>query len=582
MRPSLKVAIPTLLAILSIGLLVVAKFAYRIRSSADRYVPRPRGQLTFNRDIAPILHRNCAPCHRPGQPAPFTLSNYADARKHANDIVSVTQKRYMPPWLPERGYGEFVGERRLSAEEMGMIQQWVREGAIEGDPANLPPAPQWTEGWRLGDPDLVLTLPEPYLLDAEGNDVYRNFVVPIPVDSARYVRAFEFHPGNRSVHHVRLLLDNTQQCRRLEAQEQKPGFAGMNVPARFPPGHMLTWTPGRVPSAEPDGLAWALETNTDLVVQLHLQRTGKPELLRPTIGFYFTGQPPAKNPFLLGVVCQSIDIPPGAKAYTIERSFELPASVTTLAVLPHAHYLAKELRAFATLPDGTRKWLIFIPHWDFNWQEEYRCADPVFLPKGSTVTMRYSYDNSADNPRNPHRPPRRVTFGPQSIDEMGELWLQVLAENTNDLALLARDYKLWGLRETAAYFENRLRTRPDDAAAHVGLAKALGPLGQEVEAFEHFQLAASLDPDLVEPHYYLGMILANQRRWKEARTEFEQALRLNPEHARAHTGVGVVMLQQGDLDQAARHLQSALRLNPGDALARDKLQEVSRRLEQSP
>src|SRR5438093_9345516 len=169
MRPSLKAVLFALLAILGVSLLLVARRASRTRSSADHYAPRPRGQLTFAKDIAPILHRNCAPCHRPGQSAPFALLDYADARKHATDIVTVTQKGYMPPWLPARGYGEFIGERRLSADETGVIRQWVQEGAIEGNPSDLTPAPQWTEGWRLGRPDLVLTLREPYLLGAEGN-----------------------------------------------------------------------------------------------------------------------------------------------------------------------------------------------------------------------------------------------------------------------------------------------------------------------------------------------------------------------------------------------------------------------------
>jgi tetratricopeptide (TPR) repeat protein len=318
-----------------------------------------------------------------------------------------------------------------------------------------------------------------------------------------------------------------------------------------------------------------METNTDLVVQMHMQRTGKLESVRPTIGLYFTDRPPARNPFLLGLVCEVIDIPPGETTYLIERNFDLPTDVEVLAVLPHAHFLADELQAYATLPDGARKWLLLIKHWDFAWQDEYRYAQPVFLPKGSSITMRYTYNNSSGNPRNPHRPPRRVTFGPQSTDEMGELWLQVLANNSEDLASLAQEQRIWALRESVAYFENQLRTRPDDAVAHNGLAKALGPLGREAEALKHFETAASLDPNLFEPHYYLGLILLNQQRLDRARMEFEQALRLNPEHAKSHTGLGLVTLAHGDPDKASEHFQRALRLNPDERVAGEKLKEIS-------
>ena len=244
----------------------------------------------------------------------------------------------MPPWLPEPGYGGFANERRLSADEIKLIGQWISEGTVEGDPADLPKLPAWTEEWHLGNPDLVLQLPQSYTLGPEGKDVHRNFVIPIPVDERRYVQAVEFRPGNKSVHHVRILIDQTDQSR-------------------------------------------------------------------------------------LGLLSELIDIPPGEKNYVVERTVSLPVDVQLLGVMPHLHYLGKEVQGFATMPNGARKWLILIKQWDFNWQGEFRYVKPVFLPKGTLVTMRYSYDNSAENLRNPNHPPRRVTFGPQSTDKMGELWL---------------------------------------------------------------------------------------------------------------------------------------------------------------
>ena len=348
----------------------------------------------------------------------------------------------------------------------------------------------------------------------------------------------------------------------------------MNPPASFPPGHLLTWTPGVVPSPEPPGLAWVLEPDTDLVLQIHMQRTGKAETLQPVAGFYFTNQAPSQTAYLLGLISQVIDIPAGEKNHVVERSFVLPVGVKAISIMPHAHYLGKTVEGFATLPDGTRRWLIRIQDWDFNWQGQYHYAEPVFLPKATTITMRISYDNSADNPRNPHRPPQRVGYGPQSTDEMGELWLQVIPVNPGDLPLLAREYQRWGLRETVTFFENWLRTNPNNATAHSELGKALGPLGREEEAFLQFQTAARLDPALPEPHYYLGMMLLNQGRLTEASIEFTEAIRLKPDYGRAHDGLGLSMMGMGKPDAAETHFKEALRINPSDAIARGKLREL--------
>src|SRR5439155_3986958 len=197
----------------------------------DTYVPRPPGTLSFNKDVAPILFENCAACHRPGRSGPFSLLTYADARKHAKQMAEVTQRRYMPPWLPEPGYGEFTGERRLGPDQIGVLQQWAAEGAPEGLLADLPPMPQWTEGWQLGVPDLIVHTPEAHTLPADGKDVYRNFVIPIPVATRRYVKAVEFLPGNwKVVHHAFINVDETGMSRRLAQEESPPGFDGMALP----------------------------------------------------------------------------------------------------------------------------------------------------------------------------------------------------------------------------------------------------------------------------------------------------------------------------------------------------------------
>ncbi len=254
------------------------------------YVARPAGTLTYCRDIAPVIIENCAPCHRPGEAAPLSLLSYADVIKRGQQLVEVTSDRYMPPWLPQHGYGNFAGERRLTNDEIGMLAQWIEEGAVEGDQQVLPPMPDWPEGWQLGEPDLVVTMTEPFELPADGGDVFRNFVIPVKIPATRYVEAVEFRPGNQKIlHHATIRVDATHSSRRLDENDPQPGFGGMQSSsnAHFPNGQFLGWTAGKVPHRNEPGLSWPLERGTDLVLELHLQPTGKPESLQSSIGLFF-------------------------------------------------------------------------------------------------------------------------------------------------------------------------------------------------------------------------------------------------------------------------------------------------------
>jgi tetratricopeptide (TPR) repeat protein len=543
----------------------------------DGYIARPPGILTFNKDIAPVVFNHCAVCHRPGQSGPFNLLTFQDVRKHRKEIVEVTTRRYMPPWLPEPGYGDFVGARLLNAEQIGMIQQWAAEGGVEGDPMDLLPLPKWNEGWQLDEPDLVVTMTEPYTLQAEGKDVYRNFVIPIPLAAQRFVAAVEFRPDNpRIVHHAFMRLDRTRESRQRDAGDLEPGFEGLHAPpsAQPPAGRFLSWQPGKRILKEPDGLAWLLATNTDLVLQLHMRPSGKAENIQPSVGFYFTDQKPTQIPTKIWLISYEIDIPAGATNYLLKDSYLLPADIEVLAILPHAHYLAKELQAYAILPDGMRQWLLRIKQWDFNWQGDYRYAKPVFLPKGTTINMEFGYDNSTNNIRNPHQPPQRVRYGLQSTDEMGELWFQILCRNTNDFDAISGDYKDRLIRDDIAYNLYLLRDNPRDASALTELGRLKLICGQTAEAVKHFHAAIENKPDSDEPHYYLGLIFSQQNKLAEARVEFESALRLNPENFRAHGNLGVIFAAQGKPDLAESHLRRALRINPDDSLAQECLDEL--------
>ena len=322
---------------------------------------------TFSHDIAPILYRNCVTCHHPGLNSTFSLLTYADVRPRARLIAAVTKRRYMPPWKPEHGYGpEFQNARGLTDQEIEAIQHWVDEGALEGNAADLPSAPHFVDSFQLGTPDLIIRMPEPYELRADGPDVFRNFVLPIPASTVRYVQAIEFIPGSRAVHHANLRIDETDTSRQLDEKDPAPGYDGLiSTTAHYPDGYFFGWTPGQLPPKSPE-LAWRLNPGSDMVVQLHMRPTGVPEHIQVSIGLYFADRPPRLAPAMLRLGKQYLDIPPGAKDYVVTDSYVLPVDLDVYAVQPHAHYRAKEIKGFATLPDGTRQWLLYIRDWDFD------------------------------------------------------------------------------------------------------------------------------------------------------------------------------------------------------------------------
>jgi tetratricopeptide (TPR) repeat protein/mono/diheme cytochrome c family protein len=564
-------------------------------------------RVTFNRDIAPIVFASCAACHRPGEAGPFSLLTYADVRSHARQIAAVTQQRLMPPWPPEPGKGVFAGERRLTEAQIALIREWVETGGAEGDPADLPPAPRFTEGWQLGEPDLVLTAPAPYPLAAGGPDVFRNLVFEAPVHATRYVRAVEIRIDDRKVaHHANLLVDRTRASRRLDAADPEVGFAGMELATEAvgfdPDSHFLFWKPGSVPTEEAPGMSWRLDRGTDLVLNLHLRPSGKPELVRPTVGLYFTDRAPTKFPMLLQLEHDgALDIPPAERGFAVTDELTLPVDVDVLAVYPHAHYLGKDVQGLATLPDGTKKWLIHIADWDVNWQAVYRYASPLFLPRGTTITMRWTYDNSEDNPRNPSRPPRQVTAGNRAEDEMGHLWLQVvprggeatgragdprialqeaamrrrIAKYPGDFAAhynLGAAFQAEGrLDEAIGEIRTALAIRPDAAAGHTGLGAALLTLGQPDAALAEFERALALRPNDASGHVNLAQALVAQGRLAEAVGHYRDAVRLDPDDAGAQAELGAALQEAGRVDEAILHLREALRIDPDHAIARYNL-----------
>ena len=407
--------------------------------TSARAADDPANAITFAEYIAPLVFEHCAGCHRPGQGTPFSLLTYADARKHAKTMLRVMKDRYMPPWQPEPGYGAIRDERRLSDAQIALFEKWVKSGTVEGDPKKTPALPKFSEGWRLGQPDLVVKMDRAFEVPADGPDIYQNFVIPLGLTEDKWVTAVEFRASAPEVvHHVLYFLDDSKRARVRDSKDGQPGFPGMGF---RPTGRLGGWAVGATPVRLPDGLAYPLRKGSDLVLQTHFHPLGKAVKEVLTVGLYFADGPPRRTlvnlplPPVFGLF-SNIDIPAGRADFKVADSFTLPVDVDLVGVSAHAHYLGKTMKATATLPGGAEKKLFSIRDWDFNWQGQYLYKDYVRLPKGTVIRAEVTWDNSADNPRNPSNPPVRVRWGEGSTDEMGQVgFMMVAADEANAVEL---------------------------------------------------------------------------------------------------------------------------------------------------
>ena len=563
--------------------------------------------VTFSRDIAPIVFRYCASCHHAGEAGPFPLITYGDVKSHARQIADVTSRHLMPPWLPSQDGLRLEDDSHLSGGQIALLQKWVADGVLEGNRDELPPAPKFTSGWQLGTPDLVLKAAAAFDVPASGNDVYWNFIFRAPLKSSRFVRAIEIHPGEkRLVHHANLLVDRTQSARR---QEKSPGsgFPGMELQIESesfdPDGHFLFWKPGSPPIVEPAGLALRLDPGNDLLLNAHLQPSGKAESIQPSIGVYFTDQPATKFPVLLQLDNdRALDIPAGDSNFLVSDEFTLPEDVQLLAIYPHAHYLCRDMLALARFPDGAEKTLIHIARWELNWQAVFRLAQPELLPHGTTIVMRYRYDNSSDNISNPSNPPQRVRAGNRAVDEMAHLWLQVLpvasAADSRDPRMILQEalarhhiennpddfeahYNLAAMlqlrgatREAVQQYQSALALRAGDAAVENALGGALLAANQIPQAIAHLTAAATARPEYFDAHYNLGIAQATAGNFPAAVQELTTAVKLKPDDAGAEANLGAAFAELGETQKATLHLKRALQLDPGNALAKENLEAL--------
>jgi tetratricopeptide (TPR) repeat protein/mono/diheme cytochrome c family protein len=602
-------------AVLVFALLAAGVIEELASGRSIAHQPSTSATVTFNRDVAPILFQNCASCHHPGEAGPFSLLSYTDAKSHAHQIAYATSKRIMPPWLPDAGEEKFADELHLTDEQIATIQEWVNQGEIEGQPSDLPKAPAFAAAWQLGKPDVVVRAEKPYLLPASGSDQYWNFVFRAPVSRTRWLRAIEIRPGDkRLVHHANVLVDREESGRRLE-KEPGAGFGGMELiiesEAFDPDSHFLFWKPGSPPYVEPDGMALRIDKGTDLILNTHLQPSGKPEPIQPTLGLYFTDRPATKHPILIQLDNdRKVDIPAGDQNFVLTDEFILPVDVSVLAIYPHAHYLGKDLQGLATLPDGTKKTLIRIRNWDLNWQAVYRYEQPVDLPAGTKLAMRFVYDNSAENLRNPNHPPKRVVAGNRAADEMAHLWLQVLpreaSEGTADPRLAIQEalashhiqndpgdfeahYNLGALLQmkgdlpgAVEQFTEAVRIHPEDPVANNALGAMLLASKRPDEAIPRFHTALSGRADYFDARYNLGNALAAQGDFAGALEQFRAAVRLNPSDANAEANLGSALAETGNIKEARAHFQRALQIDPKNELARENLEELNREEQSRP
>jgi hypothetical protein len=401
-------------------------------------------KVTFTEHIAPIVFGRCTECHRAGEPAPFALQNYRDVRKRAKMIRKVTKSRFMPPWHPVPGHGDFTDSRRLSSEQIALIDAWIESGMEEGPADKLPKLPKFPDGWALGEPDLVVSMSDAYEVPAGGPDIYRNFALPLDLDEDKWVTAVEVRPSARSVvHHVLFFLDDSGSARKNDGRSGKPGFSGMGFRRS---GSLGGWAVGGTPRKLPLNLARPLPKGSDLVLSSHFHPSGKAEHEKTMIGLHFAKKAPERTitrfqiPPVYGRFA-GLDVPAGKDNFKIGGTFTVPVDMELVTASGHAHYICRKMNAVATLPSGEKIPLFRIDDWDFNWQGSYTYKKPLLLPKGTVIKADLIYDNSEKNPRNPFSPPKRVRWGLQSTDEMGSVIFGVVAARESEYRELRQGIK---------------------------------------------------------------------------------------------------------------------------------------------
>ena len=400
--------------------------------------PADQRKATYTRDIEPILAANCVTCHQAGGVGPFALQTYEQAKPFSGTLSYVTATGRMPPWRAELRYGRFRDERYLSKTQIDLLKAWVENDAAKGVPEDSPSAVKLPDpGWRHGQPDLVLQMTEPFNVPARGDDVYRYFVIPSGLTETKYVTAIDFRPDAASVvHHANFFADYSGKARAEDAKDEPPGFSVFGTGAFMDYTNadensfgIGGWAPGAEPYSLPKGVSMWLPGGGDIVIEIHYKLNGRATTDQSEIAFYFADQPTPEYIDGLLIGTQDFNIPAGKKDYIRHISMNVPVGFRLVDAMPHMHYIGSKARLIVTYPDGRKQSIVGIEDWDLRWQNIYQLRTPLHIPAGSKLDAWFVWDNSADNFANPFNPPRSLTWGWKSEEEMAEVWLGVIPDD---------------------------------------------------------------------------------------------------------------------------------------------------------
>ena len=407
------------------------------------------GQPTYAREVSRIVQGKCQQCHRPNDIAPMAFSTYDQLVDWAPDIKRVVNEGIMPPWKPVAGHGKFRDAFGLTAQEKQDLIAWIDGGTPMGDEADMPDPLADRGEWALGDPDKVVKMTEPFT-PLRGRDTYRCFVIDPQLTEDKYVSAVDVLPGNRkSVHHVILYLDSSGKAEQLDAADEGPGYSCLGGPGTFDFSlNSLTdtdalnvtlggWAPGARPHHLPTGVGMFLPKKAKIVMQVHYYTNVSLDADQTRLGLYYAPGNVERRLFFLPLAQTNLAIPAGDPAHQA-RPLQFPIfpgiQGKVINVFPHMHLLGTDIKVEATRL-GKTETLIWIDKWDFNWQGSYTYEEPVTIPVGTTLSLSCTYDNSANNPRNPSNPPKTVRWGEQTTDEMCVGFLGVTLDQQSALGL---------------------------------------------------------------------------------------------------------------------------------------------------
>lgn len=388
-------------------------------------------QITFSEHVAPIIHQNCTPCHRKGEAAPFSLVTYQDVVKRAKFIQKVTETRYMPPWKADHDFGEFKNVRKLTVGQIATIKVWIQTGMTEGDTKKLI-LPTFQEDTQLNKkPDLVLHWNKAFRIPANSKEEYVLFSLPTNLDTNVFVKAIEFRPGNKKLaHHARIGVDTTQIMRLTDGKSIDDTSIAQYAKIKMKEEFWMGWIPGNNPIEYPKGTAKYLKAGSDLLLNVHYAPNNLAnEYDSSSVNLYFAKEPIEKEvqTFILheqDITNQPFELAADTIITFYAKSAEIPYPIHLLSVQPHTHLLGKSLRSFAITPSGEMIPLIKISAWDFNWQMTYEYKEPLLIPMGSVIYAEATYDNTAKNPENKFNPPKKITYGWNSTQEMMNIIFQ--------------------------------------------------------------------------------------------------------------------------------------------------------------